>query len=492
LCNEVFVKAKMARKLLVLGMVFAVGGCFSLRGQGRGELREIQLTWDPRNHELDNNDNFSPDDRWLVYDTRKAVPGPPMQEVGANGAIEKVNVRTGEILVLYETPHQTEYGPGVGAASYHPREDKIVCMHGLSNCDANRPYWYWRRTGVMVDESPAATPCVGGRGGRQPSRAIFLDARDVTAPFTPGALRGGTHRHEWSGDGKWIGFTYNDAIMAQIEERTGEPVNLRTIGVSTALRSVTVDWDGEGENNDGVWFSALVVKVVPHPTPGSDEISRAFSDAWVGTRGYRKADGTWQRARAFLGNVRDSKGKELTEVFVVDISDRIDIPGYDGPLGGTQTTMPMPPKGAKQRRLTYTEGRKYPGVASEPRHWVRSSADGSRISYLARDDAGITQVFFVSPLGGEPVQVTHHEQPIQSTVRWNPKGEEICYVCDNSIFICDVREGTSFGAARRVTARTGEPPVSPIWSHDGRTIAYNRSIANGRGIYKQIFLLKLP
>ncbi len=29
----------------------------------------------------------------------------------------------------------------------------------------------------------------------------------------PGALRGGTHRHEWSGDGKWIGFTYNDAIL---------------------------------------------------------------------------------------------------------------------------------------------------------------------------------------------------------------------------------------------------------------------------------------
>jgi len=474
-----FVKAKMAGKLLVLGMAFAVGGCCCLLGQGRGELREIQLTFEPRNHELDNNDNFSPDDQWLVYDTRKAVPGPPMQEVGANGSIEKVNVRTGEIVVMYETPHQTEYGPGVGAASYHPKENKIVCMHGLLNCDAERPYGYWRRTGVMVDEL-------------QPGKAVFLDARDVTAPFTPGALRGGTHRHEWSGDGKWIGFTYNDAIMAEMEERTGEPVNPRTVGVATGIRPVTVDRDGEGENNQGIWFSALVVKVVPHPTPGSDEISRAFSDAWVGTRGYRKEDGTWQRARAFLGNVRDSKGKELTEVFVVDIPERIDIAGEDGPLEGTKTTMPMPPKGAVQRRLTRTEGRKYPGVAAEPRHWVRSSPDGSRISYLARDDAGITQVFLVSPLGGEPVQVTHHERPIQSTVRWNPNGEEICYVCDNSIFICEVGEGASFGIGRRMTARTDEPPVSPIWSHDGRLIAYNRAVANGRGIYKQIFLLKLP
>jgi hypothetical protein len=366
----------------------------------------------------------------------------------------------------------------VGAASYHPKENNIVFIHGLLNCDAERPYGFWRRTGVMVDES-------------EPGKAIFLDARDVTAPFTPGALRGGTHRHEWSGDGEWIGFTYNDAIMAEIEERTGEGVNLRTVGVATGIRPVTVDRDEGGENNDGAWFSAVVVKVVPHPAPGSDEISRAFSDAWVGTRGYRKRDGRWQRARAFLGNVRDSKGAELTEVFVVDIPERIDVAGEDGPLEGTERTMPMPPSGAVQRRLTRTEGRKYPGVAAEPRHWVRSSADGSRISYLARDDEGIVQVFFVSPLGGEPVQVAHHERPIQSTVRWNPNGQEICYVCDNSIFICDVREGASFGAARRLTARTEEPPVSPIWSHDGRMIAYNRWVANGRGIYKQIFLLKL-
>jgi hypothetical protein len=481
------VEVKMRWALLVLAIAILVSMCGCGREQSRRRVAEVQLTFDPRNYDLDNNDNFSPDDQWLVYDTRKNVPAQPMREIGGNSNIEKVNVDTGDIVVVYETQGQTEYGPGVGAASYHPTENKVVVMHGLLNCDANRPYWYWRRTGVMVDES-LASPCEGGQMGR----AVFLDARDVTRPFTPGALRGGTHRHEWSGDGKWTGFTYNDAIMAEIEQRTGEPVNLRTIGVATRIRPVTVDRDDQGENNDGAWFSALVVRVVPHPRPGSDEISRAFSDAWVGTRGYRKADGTWQRARAFLGNVRDEHGLEVTEVFVVDIPERIDVAGEDGPLEGTETMMPMPPKGAVQRRLTRTEGRQYPGVAAEPRHWVRSSPDGSRISYLGRDDNGITQVFFVSPLGGEPVQVTHHDGPIQSTVRWNPSGEEICYVCDNSIFICDVGEGASFGAARRITARTDEPPMSPIWSHDGRTIAYNRAVANGRGIYKQVFLLKLP
>jgi hypothetical protein len=279
--------------------------------------------------------------------------------------------------------------------------------------------------------------------------------------------------------------------MAQIEKRTGQPVNLRTIGVSTSLRPVEVDRDTEGENNDGIWFSALVVKVVPNPKPGSDEISRAFSDAWVGTKGYRQPDGTWQRARAFLGKLRTKKGKELVEVFIVDIPDRIDVPGDDGPLEGTKTTMPMPPKGTKQRRLTYTENRKYPGVVIEPRHWVRSSPDGSRISFLAKDDNGIVQVFFVSPLGGEPVQVTHHNSPIQSTVRWNPDGNKICYVCDNSIFICDVADGSSFDKARRTTTRTDDPPICPVWSHDGKTIAFNRLVQNGKKWYKQVFLLRL-
>jgi hypothetical protein len=400
-----------------------------------------------------------------------------MREIGSNSNIEKVNVNTGEIVVVYETQGQSEHGPGVGAASYHPIENKIVCMHGLLNCDSDRPYWFWRRTGVMVDEA-------------RPGRRIFLDARDVTPPFTVGALRGGTHRHEWSADGKWIGYTYNDAIMAEIEERTGEAVNLRTIGVSTALGPVKVDKDAEGENNDGLWFSALVVNVVPHPEPGSDEICRAFSDAWVGRKGYRKPDGTWQRARAFLGNVRDKQGRELTEVFVVDIPERTDIAGDEGPLEGTEACMPMPPKGAVQRRLTYSEDRVYPGVVTEPRHWVRSSPDGGRICYLAKDDNGVVQVFFVSPLGGEPVQATDHKHPLQSTVRWSPAGDEICYVCDNSVFVCDVREGASFGKARRMTARTETPPICPVWSHDGRIIAFNRVVPNGKNSYKQIFLWK--
>jgi len=464
--------------ILFFGAATLLSGCSQLDVQSRQMPRQIQLTFDPRNHSLDNNDNFSPDDEWLVYDTRQNFPGHPMRAIGANTNIEKVNIETGEIVVVYETQNQTLYGPGVGAASYSPVENKIVCMHGLLNANSDQPYWFWRRTGVLVDED---------NGGK----VSFVDARDVTAPYTPGALRGGTHRHEYSGDGQWLGFTYNDQVMAEIEERTGEKVNLRTVGVSTGIRPVTVDKDAGGGNLDGQWFSVLVVKVVPNPKPGSDQVSKAFSDAWVGDRGYRKADGTLQRARAFLGHVRDKKGRQLTEVFVVDIPERIDIAGTDGPLEGTDTMMPMPSKGTRQQRLTYTEARKYPGVVAEPRHWIRSSSDGKWISYLARDDDGIIQVFFVSPLGGEPVQVTHHDSSVQSTVRWKPDGSAICYVCDNSIFVCYVRDGVNFGKARRMTPPAEDAPVHPCWSHSGDTIAFNREVPNGAKSYLQVFLLKL-
>ena len=40
-----------------------------------------------------------------------------------------------------------------------------------------------------------------------------LDARDLVPPFTPGALRGGSHVHLFSPDGRLVSFTYEDAVL---------------------------------------------------------------------------------------------------------------------------------------------------------------------------------------------------------------------------------------------------------------------------------------
>jgi Protein of unknown function (DUF3748) len=436
---------------------------------------ESQLTHEALNHVLDNNDNFSADDRWLAIDTREPAGG-----IAGNARVCRVSLETGLTEVLHFEPRNGPWGPGVGAANYHPAEDAVDFIRGLGSAAPGRPYEMWRRTGAMV------------RVGR-PSALHLLDARDVTAPFTPGALRGGTHRHEWSGDGQWIGFTYNDALLAEEERRTGRKVDLRTIGVATR-RGAPVKVRPGPENNDGEMFSAIIARVTANPRPGSDEISRAFEDAWVGRAGYRRADGSWQkRARAFLGTLRAPDGREVTEVFIADIPDRIDIPGEEGPLEGTPTTMPGPPRGASQRRLTHTLDRQFPGVVLEPRHWVRSSPDGAWIVFLARDDAGVVQAHLVSPNGGPILAATRGAAPIQSCVRWSPDGGRLLYVCGGSIVTSDARpESPGFGRSVILTAPSDPPPTSPVWSHDGRTIAFNRLVAAGQESLQQIFLLKAP
>lgn len=94
----------------------------------------------------------------------------------------------------------------------------------------------------------------------------------------------------------------------------------------------------------------LVTRTRNNPKPGSDEISKAFEDAWIG--------GSKQRRLAFLGNVVTATGATITELFIVELPDDVTIPG-EGPLEGTRTHRPFPPKGTTRRRLTYTSRRPF-------------------------------------------------------------------------------------------------------------------------------------
>ncbi|KAA6440473.1 DUF3748 domain-containing protein [Dyadobacter flavalbus] len=433
-------------------------------------FEEIQLTNDPGyHHDLDNNDNFSPDGKWLVYDTRTDSGG-----IAESSKIEKVNVGNGEKQVLFEIKNNQAWGPGVGAVSYSPKKNAIVFIHGLAGSTKENPYQQWRRTGVIIYESSPGTP-------------VYMDARDVTFPFTPGALRGGTHRHEWSGDGQWIGFTYNDAILKALEDATGKKRNLRTIGVSKRIKQVIVDKNQE--NVSGSWFSVLVVRVVPEPVPGSDEISHAASDSWVGTNGYVRRNGKRQIARAFIGTVKDEHGNEVNEVFIVDIPDDITQPGIHGPLEGTADDFPMPPEGAVQRRLTFTAKFRYPGC----RGIVRSSPDGSSIAFIAKDRTGVEQVFRISPEGGEPEQLTEHGSDITGSLRWHPDGKHVSYVWNGSIILCKVGKEPFTERILALTDSTSPAPTNTVWSPNGKTIAYNRLVKpekNGNAT-QQIFLVKI-
>lgn len=435
------------------------------------QMQEIQLTSDNKGHFLHTTQYFSPDNSWIVYDTRNDG-----SHIGRTCCIEVVNTSTKEVKTLYQTQNQTPFGPGVGAATFSPVEDVVLFIHGLKNCDSNNPYDFPRRTGVAVSM-------------KNPNLPIFMDARDVIPPFTAGALRGGTHAHTWSKDGKWISFTYNDAMMAQLEkEGVGNVKDLRMVGVMAPAGPVMVDHSDEAENFDGEKYTVVVSRVTESPVPGSDEIDRAYEDGWVGTNGYIRNDGSRQkRAVAFLGDTRDTNGNKLTEVFLIDIPDDVTREIDDQPLTGTETGRPFPPEGTNQQRLTFTENRKYPGVQG-PRHWLRTTPNGSLIFFLMKDEQGVVQAFGVSPNGGKIKQITNNDFSLETTFNVSPDGQFLAYGSQQIVYVTYIESGET----RAVSGPPGEEmnELRAIhWSNDGKMLAYNRKAKVGDTSYFQVFLL---
>jgi hypothetical protein len=241
-------------------------------------------------------------------------------------------------------------------------------------------------------------------------------------------------------------------------------------------------------NHDGEFFSVLVTRTVAQPRTGSDEISRAFEEGWVGSNGYLRANGMRQaHALAFQGQVVTAMAETISEVFIVDLPDDLTVPG-DGPLEGTPTRRPFPPRGTSQRRLTFTADRKYPGLQG-PRHWLRSSPDGSRIAFLMKDDAGIVQLWTVSPNGGPIAQLTRNSHSIASAFTWSSDGRFIAHVMDNSVCVTDARSGQTHRITPRAEDATAPRPEACVFAPDGKQVAYVRPVQTAEAFYNQIFVL---
>ena len=452
-------------------------------------MHERQVTCAAHGHMLTNSGVWSPDSRWIVYDTRSSPDG----SVFDGTRIERVEVDSGRIELLYESRN----GACCGVVTASPVDDRVVFIVGPEQPTADWQYGPAHRQGAIVWTS-------------KPGVIERLDARDLVPPFTAGALRGGSHVHVYSPDGRLVSFTYEDAVLdaapaAGLASDVPREKNLRGIGVSVCGKPVQVPRT-HPRNHDGTAFTALVTRLTDEPAPGSDEICKAFEEAWIGTHGYLRPDGTRQRyALAFQGHVvvpDASTGglRTVSEVFVCDLPEdpaSLAVAG-EKPLAGTPTSRPAPPRGVIQRRITFTADRSHPGIDG-PRHWLRSSPDGSRIAFLMRDDLGIVQLFTVSPNGGRTVQVTRDEWNVASSVSWSPDGRRIAYVADLSVFVVDVASGTS----TRLTDRTIAAPPRPeacVFSPDGRRIAFMRSVA-GRStqpgdpaaeVHNQIFVVAVP
>ena len=461
-----------------IALLLILGGCHRAHEPVKGIRpmpvteswpRERPITRASHGHLLTNTGVWSADGEWIVYDIRSDAAG----EVFDGTRIEIVHVRTGEVRVLYESRN----GAHCGVATFHPREMKVVFILGPENPTPDWSYNAYHRQGVIVDVT-------------KPGVARNLDACDLTPPFTPGALRGGSHVHVWDAAGEWVSFTYEDHVLAQFNEPGPDhEMNLRNVGVSVPARSVHAEGK-DPRNHGGDYFSVLATRTTANPKPGSDEIKKAFEEGRIGMNGYVNSDGRLQRrALAFQGHVITERGETIAEVFVADLPEDVTQPG-EGPLAGTETHMPRPPKGAVQRRLTFTAGRKFPGIQG-PRHWLRSSPDGSHVAFLMRDDSGLAQLWTVSPNGGVPNQVTRNPWNIDSAFSWSPDGRRIACVMDNSVFLIDVRSGLCTRLTPRSPDDLAPRPEACVFSHDGHAIAYVRRVPAEGGVFNQVFVVSL-
>lgn len=421
---------------------------------------EWQLTYSPIAKNLDNNDNFSRDGRFLVYDTRDTLGS----GIGNSTSIMKVSITTGLENFVYapEAVYGTQAAPGVAAVSYHPIADEVAFIHGpLLRETAERGFY-------------GATNRTGGVATADGAGDIrFLDCRDVKSETTPpGAHRGGSHRHEYSADGKRIGFTYDDFHLTQYGRNIGfmAPSAKSPCGVPN-------------------WV-ALLIPLVPTASSKPGDLERAADDSWVGAKGLM---------RAFIGNVKEESGSVVSSLFVVDIPENVDITTSDS---GTKTRYPAPPKGVAVRRLTRTPAA---GI-------VRGSLDGTRIAYYATV-SGVRQVFLINAQGSDqhpdpamrPVQATQLERNASGGLRWHHSGNSIAVLSDNGVAAVCVKPGPLFGKAYWLTQHGAQLPAAEalVWSHDGRLLAFNRRVptydaagklvkAFGGNDFRQIFLVGFP
>nr|WP_247149486.1 DUF3748 domain-containing protein [Escherichia coli] len=176
-----------------------------------------QITFAPRNHLLTNTNTWTPDSQWLVFDVR------PSGASFTGETIERVNIHTGEVEVIY----RASQGAHVGVVTVHPKSEKYVFIHGPENPDETWHYDFHHRRGVIAE------------GGKVSN----LDAMDITAPYMPGALRGGSHVHVFSPNGERVSFTYNDHVcMNSIRRWICETsVLLRRLARSTYKSSIRVN-----------------------------------------------------------------------------------------------------------------------------------------------------------------------------------------------------------------------------------------------------------
>lgn len=435
----------------------------------------LRVTNSQTGHILSNVNVWSPCGQWLYYDIRSDRHGTSFD----GRRIERVCTKSG----LVETVFESSANSSCGVVLTHPQKDKIVFIEGPHFPNPQWNYGPSRRHGLIVE--------VGS-----PHRASILDARDLVPPFTVGALRGGSHVHQFSPAGDWLSFTYEDEYLHSCSRTTivsaRSQANQRNVGIAIPNRPTSV-LPRHPRNESGTHFCTIVSQTTDSPIPGSDQIQRAYEEAWIGDRGFRKTDGTWQnRALAMLGDVILADGSKTTELFRLDLPENLQHSAEDHwkTVSSWESMRLSPPPSVNQIRLTYHLDTPSPGLQG-PRFWPRSTPDGKYIFVLKNDSQGVTQFWRVETANGNSKQWTQNRHPINSAFTISSDGKWLAHGMDKGICVTSCSSGRTIRLSEPFPQGSSPNPEAVVWNPGGDSIAFVCPTTDSPMLCNQIFILKL-
>lgn len=375
------------------------------------------LSHAPYGHTLNRRQVLSPDREWCVYDTRNHDP-----DIGITTSIERLHLKSGDVELLYSTldsvhcPNVSSFGPGVGAVAYHPNQDKVIFIHGLTDCSEASPYAMSRRFGAVLDLPTGSLTA--------------LETRCTESPIAFGHLSGGTHAHSWSPSGARVSFTYDDALA---------PNYARTVG-----------WAEFHADSDA---SIPTLKLIPTPKPRGNTrsesptfptggsftgasncyllttcsegsgIQQAVEECWVG-----------EDAIAFLGKVQcPDSGATRFEIFLAHLLSARAMKDFKPEsVKRNQVGTPSLNEYVRIEQLTELGGQPFPGVQG-PRHWLIADSEGEWIYFLAKDENGIVQLNRVHSRSSERERLTDLSNGIEGQPSLSGDDKRVAFVSNQKL-----------------------------------------------------------
>jgi hypothetical protein len=427
-----------------------------------------RVTSSPNGHILTNAQVWSADGEWIYFDVRSdrhgaAFDGQEIRRVHAKSGVEEVVYRTGDQSCC-------------GVVLAHPHQDKIVFIQGPEYPNAAWSYGASRRCGALLPF-----------GSLSQER---LDARDMVEPFTAGAHRGGSHVHQFSPQGDWISFTYEDEYLDSLARR-GKVAekNQRNIGIAVPGHNVSVK-PRHPRNQSAGYYSLICTQTWDQPKPGSDEIQRAYEESWIGTDGYCQSDGTQQRrSLVFLGDLLLENGIKSTELFIIDLPENVvDCDRFYRAQTELRGRRLKPCPEIKQRRLTNLTAGCEPGLQGI-RFWPRTTPDGAYVFVFKKDRQGIVQFWCTRTCDGETVQWTKNSLDIGSAFTVSADGKWLAHTMGGAVCVTSCKDGRTLALTHPFEAEAAPLPEAVVWNQAGTSIAFVCPQRTHEKEYNQIFVL---